>query len=666
MDKMLRLMVAALTLVCLAANAETLQAYVQQCQNELHFNASDVPAVDCHKGIHFAGSGLGPVNDFVGRERINDAVDLVFACRWVNSTDSDATYLEKTAASIELLIHNRQTGATCFFNAKDSYPFPIPDGDTQLARRAVKTAIVSPTNFGSAHPNANDYWLQPAELDAKRVPAIPISGSTPAPDGKDSLRCVGCHVAGPYIASRDIALELRRFGLLNDGHDTLVDMTAANHYHAVGSSAYNTPNVGTSAFKAWDSIIYKNMIDDFVNGSSPAVNAPDGKADPDCSGSCHSIGRKSKVGRLVNSGISLIPSLDENIQEAPGYFMAPDYDSDYRSVNLDTATNGDGAEYETLTGLGIQYPQFYCSNPVSVEATAVGNTDVFIDDIDGGGNGFANTVFSTSEMSLIPNKLRAFNTRDGLVCVNSDQGGGQCKDYQTAYYCNGNWTAFQNHAPTATGDNESRSGFSGLCANPTAIEGRYNKGTAGSPDWVQFDGPNDRLAQFNTKGLICVNADQGAGQTCSNYVLRFICPSNTAPIATPSFKSSWSGTMITATTSQNDAEARGQPENSSWNSQDWVIEPIKGTIYVRIKNTSNGKYLNVQNQNESAKIVTYDLNASWTSEQWTIEPIVNSNEVRIKNVWTSKYLTLFDTSNFSPILSQSLNTSWPSQRWVLQ
>jgi hypothetical protein len=124
--------------------------------------------------------------------------------------------------------------------------------------------------------------------------------------------------------------------------------------------------------------------------------------------------------------------------------------------------------------------------------------------------------------------------------------------------------------------------------------------------------------------------------------------------------------MITATSSQNDAETRGQPENSSWNSQDWVIEPIKGTIYVRIKNTSNGKYLNVQNQNESAKIVTYDLNASWTSEQWTIEPIVNSNEVRIKNVWTSKYLTLFDTSNFSPILSQSLNTSWPSQRWVLQ
>ena len=164
MDKVLRLMGMVLTFICLGANAETLQAYVQQCQSELHFNASDVPAVDCHEGILFAGGSIGPVNDFVGHRRINDAVDLVFACRWVNSADSDPTYINKTAASIELLIHNRQNGATCFFNAKDSYPFPIPDGDITLARRAVKTAIVSPTNFGSTHPNATDYWLQPSEL----------------------------------------------------------------------------------------------------------------------------------------------------------------------------------------------------------------------------------------------------------------------------------------------------------------------------------------------------------------------------------------------------------------------------------------------------------------------------------------------------------------------
>jgi len=667
MEKALRWMAAALTLVSFAANAETLQAYVQQCQNELHFNASDVPALDCHKGVLFAGGpdGNSPINDYVGYQRVNDAVDLLFACRWVNTKDKDGDlkYQDKTAASIELLIHNRQNGSTCFFNAKDTNPVDISDGNPKGASRAVKTAIVSPTNFGSVHPNANDYWLQPAELDAKRVSIIPNNADTVTPDFQDSIRCVGCHVEGPYIASRDIALTLRSFGLLNDGHDTIVDMNAPNHYHALGSSPYNTPNVGTSAFKAWDSIIYKNLIDDYVNGSSPPVKTPDGKPDGgDCSSACHSLGRNSVVNTLAILKVSLIPSLFHNIENA-GEFMAPHYPSDYRAANLDTPANGDSAEYETLLGLGIRYPQFYCNNPVSLEAHAVRNGNFLQDVLDDTGG---NTVFSTSELSKIPNKLRAFNLRDGLVCVNADQNGGTCKDYQTAYLCNGVWTTFQNHAPNSTGDNESRSGFTGLCANPTAIQGRYNKGTAGTPEWVAFDGPNDRLAQFNNNGLICVNADQGASQTCSNYVVRFNCDTNTDPIATPSFKSSWSGTAITATTTLNDADTRGQPDNSSWNSQDWVIEPIRGTTAVRIKNVWNGKYLHVQNQNESAKIVTYDLNTSWTSEQWTIEPVVNSNDVRIKNVWTGKYLTLVDTSNFSAILSQSLNTSWASQRWLLQ
>jgi len=669
MRKALRKLGAALLpLICLTANAASeLQNYVQQCQTELGFIASDVPALDCHNAYNFIGTSIGPVNDFVGYKRITDNVDLVFACRWMNTVDTDPQYQDKTAASIELLIHNRQNGSTCFFNAKNSHYVPDPNDNIPNGRRAVATAIVSPTNFGGTHPNADDYWLQPTDLNNKRVEATALPGQTPAPDMKESFRCVGCHVAGPYIASKEIAAQLRNFGLLNDGHDTIVDMAAPNHYHAVGAGAYNIPNAGTGAFKDWDRIIYKNFIDTEVNGSS--INTPDGKPDQGCSGSCHSIGFNSKVGTLNNAGVRLIPSLHSNIQQAinPEFpddvFMPPDYNSNYRWVNLDTPTNGDSAEYETLVSLGIQYPQFYCSSPVALETHAVGDTDLFDDEFDTVGG---NKVFSTSEMSQVPNKLRTFNLRDGLVCVNADQNGGTCKDYQTAYFCNNQWTDFQNHTPNSTGDNESRSGFAGLCSKPTAIQARYNKGTAGSPDWVTFDGPNDRLAQFNNKGLICINADQGANQTCSNYVVRFNCSSNTSPLATPSFKSSWSGVMLTATAQQTDAETRGQPENGSWNSQDWVIEPIRGTIYVRIRNVWNGKYLNVQNQNESAKIVTYDLNASWTSMQWTIEPIVNSNDVRIKNVWTGKYLTLVDTTNYSAILSQSLNTSWASQRWLLQ
>ena len=126
MEKALRWMVAALTFVSFAANAESLRDYVQQCQNELHFNASEVPAFDCHKGVLFSGGpdGNSPINDYVGYHRVNDAVDLLFACRWVNTHDKDGDlrYQDKTAASIELLIHNRQNGSTCFFNAKDTNP----------------------------------------------------------------------------------------------------------------------------------------------------------------------------------------------------------------------------------------------------------------------------------------------------------------------------------------------------------------------------------------------------------------------------------------------------------------------------------------------------------------------------------------------------------------
>ena len=130
-----------------------------------------------------------------------------------------------------------------------------------------------------------------------------------------------------------------------------------------------------------------------------------------------------------------------------------------------------------------------------------------------------------------------------------------------------------------------------------------------------------------------------------------------------SLSSSWSGKHLTATSTQNDADIKCQPENSSWSSQDWMIEPVSGSSYVRLKNVWTGKYLNVQNQNENAKIVCYELNESWTSQQWLIEPISGNSAFRLKNVWAGKYLTVQTTGDYANILSQTLNTSWASQKW---
>ncbi|HEX2583909.1 MAG TPA: hypothetical protein VHL14_02165, partial [Steroidobacteraceae bacterium] len=119
-----------------------------------------------------------------------------------------------------------------------------------------------------------------------------------------------------------------------------------------------------------------------------------------------------------------------------------------------------------------------------------------------------------------PDILNRFNLQDGLVCLNKDQPGGLCQNYQTRYLCNGRWTAWQdNDDPSYSGDWEQRNGFKNLCASPAGIQARYKTGSK----WIIFNGPPDRLVEFDNKGLVCHNADQNNFQ-CSNYVVRFECP----------------------------------------------------------------------------------------------------------------------------------------------
>jgi len=174
-------------------------------------------------------------------------------------------------------------------------------------------------------------------------------------------------------------------------------------------------------------------------------------------------------------------------------------DNSYNWVNL--SQHDWHGEFETLSVLQYTYPNFYCPNPVSLTAHAIDSEE----------------TFSTDEW---PDKFNRFNLQDGLVCLSSDQPGGrQCRDYQTRYMCNGRFTAFQNlDTPTGSGDWEPRSSFKSLCANPSWIQARYKSGN----NWVYLNGPADRLAEFDTNGLVCYNSDQNNGQ-CTNYVVRFNC-----------------------------------------------------------------------------------------------------------------------------------------------
>jgi len=92
-------------------------------------------------------------------------------------------------------------------------------------------------------------------------------------------------------------------------------------------------------------------------------------------------------------------------------------------------------------------------------------------------------------------------------------------------------------------------------------------------------------------------------------------PSSPPPINTNiiTLSSSWSGKLLTVTSTQNNADTKAQPANPSWSSQNWIIEQVSSSNF-RIKNVWSNKYLNVQNQNENSKILCYDLHTDWLSE----------------------------------------------------
>src|SRR4051812_30969351 len=112
MKKVICLLIVSLTLTSFAVEAavdfSTVAKYASACEDELGFAATDVPSFNCNDGLVFNSA-----NDTVGHARIEPKVDLVFACRHLSPDGF-------SAVSVELLIHNRESGSTCFFGAKDA------------------------------------------------------------------------------------------------------------------------------------------------------------------------------------------------------------------------------------------------------------------------------------------------------------------------------------------------------------------------------------------------------------------------------------------------------------------------------------------------------------------------------------------------------------------
>jgi hypothetical protein len=346
----------------------------------------------------------------------------------------------------------------------------------------------------------------------------------------------------------------------------------------------------------------------------------------------------------------------------------PPYDegSDYRWINRDNPI-GDGVDIETFTASKKRFPVLRtCGVPTVLEAHVIGS----------------DVNFSTDQMSLIPDKLRWFDLRDGLVCLNSDQGlGKKCSDYAVRYECpNGTWTPFYNKDTVANddGDHEERikdvlqaKTFCG--AMPVGIQAQV---LSGGTVVAQVNGPKDKLQQFSASGLICNDADQSNGQHCSSYVVRYRDCRASSEAYLAKVKNSWTSPpsftsrYLTATNNANDSETRAQENNYQYPSQDWIIEIVAGGNTIRLKDMWSGKYLTASGNNDMASVLVHDSDTSLMRQQWIIDTIANSDEVRFRNVGSGRYLTVGNYTSdpyFAPIYSQSLSSqNWPSQRWLIE
>ena len=146
--------------------------------------------------------------------------------------------------------------------------------------------------------------------------------------------------------------------------------------------------------------------------------------------------------------------------------------------------------------------------------------------------------------------------------------------------------------------------------------------------------PNDRLARFSAYGLTCNNSDQVDGQ-CSNYVVRY--DTCTAPPPATTNRTLTNEDAIAGSkqlTAASNSLVKGQGHNNSWNTQQWAVETVTNTEYVRLRSTGTNVYLNVTSTTEQATVGTAALNSTATGEMWTIEPVSNSSDFRLKNLFS--------------------------------
>ncbi|TNN44909.1 Cartilage intermediate layer protein 2 [Liparis tanakae] len=177
----------------------------------------------------------------------------------------------------------------------------------------------------------------------------------------------------------------------------------------------------------------------------------------------------------------------------------------------DRDSPGGSGDWETLADLRTEHPGKICPSPTAIEFETL--------------NGLS--AAATGDV------ISAQDTTKGFVCKNADQADGKkCSDYRVRFscpesYCDTDvcWTKwYDRDGPSGDGDWETLSALQAehpdaICSNPVALEAQTLAGlsVAEAGDVIHKRDP--------IKGFVCRNKDQPEGKTCSDYRVRFSCPS---------------------------------------------------------------------------------------------------------------------------------------------
>jgi hypothetical protein len=96
-----------------------------------------------------------------------------------------------------------------------------------------------------------------------------------------------------------------------------------------------------------------------------------------------------------------------------------------------------------------------------------------------------------------------------------------------------------------------------------------------------------------------------------------------------------------------------------WHSAQWMLEPVAGTSFYKIKNRWKNQYLHIQ----QGPLAIGDIQPGWWSAQWQLEAIPGTSFYRIRNRWKP---TVAIHNQNGRLEAGTIQDGWWSAQWEME